>query len=239
MFKIKDEVEHAIVYIYGTIGADFWDEASSNTAKDFSKTLDSLTPKPLDIHLDSCGGDVYEGFAIASAIQRYQGQTTVFVDGIAASAASYIAAMADKVVMSDFAQMMIHDAWTYVSGNSADLIAMSERLDSLDSMIATIIATRCGKQIAEVKAAMDTETWFTADEAVSFGLADEVIETEQRVAASLDRSILDRYKHTPNALLEPVEVPAEAQGKSHTVDTMQPSEGAKLLVLGNRVYTKE
>lgn len=227
MFKVKNEAERATVYLYGTIGTDWWDEESSNTAKEFAQTLDSLSPKPLDIRIDSCGGDVYEGFAIASAIQRYEGQTTAHVDGIAASAASYIALMADRVVMSDFAQLMVHDAWAYVQGNSAELMETAARLEELDSTIAGIIAARSGKGLDEVKGLMDDETWFSAADAVNAGMADEVVETKQRVAASIDRTILEGYRHVPEAL---------AAAKSHTEKKMPGSEGRTLL-FGNRVYT--
>lgn len=227
MFKIKNEAERATVYLYGTIGTDWWDEESSNTAKEFAQTLDSLSPKPLDIRIDSCGGDVYEGFAIASAIQRYEGQTTAHVDGIAASAASYIALMADRVVMSDFAQLMIHDAWVYMQGNASELTEMAERLDALDNTIAGILAARSGKDVGEIKSLMDAETWFDAAGAVEAGMVDEVVETGQRMAASIDRTILAGYRHVPEAL---------AVAKSHTERTIPEGEG-RTFVLGNRVYT--
>ena len=155
MFQVKNEAQRATVYLYGTIGADFWDAESSNTAKSFAQTLDQLSPKPLDIRIDSSGGDVYEGFAIASAIQRYEGETTAYVDGLAASAASYVAMMADRVVMTDYAQLMIHDAWTYVGGNSADMLLAAERLDGVDAAIAAIISARSGMDVEDVRAAMD------------------------------------------------------------------------------------
>ncbi|OFK22929.1 head maturation protease, ClpP-related [Olsenella sp. HMSC062G07] len=229
MFKVKNEAERATVYLYGTVGTDWWDEESSNTAKEFAQTLDGLSPKPLDIRIDSCGGDVYEGFAIASAIQRYEGQTTAYVDGIAASAASYIALMADKVVMCSFAQLMIHDAWTYAQGNAAELMETAARLEELDNTIAGIIAARSGKDLDDVKALMDAETWFDAEAAVDTGMADEVAATEQRVAASLDRAILSHYRHVPDGM----------EGKSHARQRMPEDEG-RTFVLGNRVYkTKE
>lgn len=238
MFQIKNEAQRATVYLYGTIGADFWDEDSSNTAKSFAATLDGLSPKPLDIRIDSCGGDVYEGFAIASAIQRYEGETTAYVDGIAASAASYIAVMADRVVMSDFAQLMIHDAWTYTGGNSSELLVAAERLDAVDASIAGIIASRSGMDVEDVRAAMDAETWYDADAAVEAGLADEVVQTEQRVAACIDPAILARYRHAPIDAIEAMS--GGDDGISHGANTMPRDEGCRLLVLGNRVYqTKE
>lgn len=245
MFKVKNEAERATVYLYGTIGSDFWDMDSSNTAKNFAATLDELSPKPLDIRIDSCGGDVCEGFGIASAIQRYEGETTAYVDGIAASAASYIAVMADKVIMSDFAQLMIHNAWTYTSGNAAELLVAAERLEAVDGIIAGIIAARSGMDVDDVRAAMDAETWYDAQSAVEAGLADEVVQTEQRVAACIDPAILSRYKHAPKAAIDALAAPKPAEpeeghGKSHAANTMQQNEGCRLLVLGNRVYrTKE
>ena len=230
MFEVRNEAQRAVVYLYGTIGADFWDEASSNTAKDFSQTLDALSPKPLDIRIDSCGGDVYEGFAIASAIQRYEGETTVYIDGIAASAASYIALMADKVVMTDYAQLMIHDAWTWCSGNSRELLNTASRLDALDATIAGIIAARSGMELDAVRAAMDAETWYTAGDAVANNLADEVVATEQRMAASIDRALLALYRHVPDAVAE----------KSHAEDTIACDEGqVRSVVMGNRIYRVE
>lgn len=255
MFKVKNEAERATVYLYGTIGSDWWDADSSNTAREFAQTLDSMGGKPLDIRVDSCGGDVYEGFAIASAIQRYEGETTAYVDGIAASAASYIAVMADKVVMASFGQMMIHDAWTIASGNSQELADMAARLDALDATIAGIIAARSGMAVEDVRAAMDAETWYDAQGAVDAGLADEVTETEQRMAASLDRSILARFRNVPEAVKTQVETfnaalvaagkipasddvelapqPAETT-ESHAQQTMREDEG-RTLILGNRV----
>lgn len=210
MFQIQNKAERAVVFLYGTIGDDYWSDEDGNTAKEFAKTLDELEGKPLDIHLDSCGGDVYEGFAIASAIQRYEGDTTVYVDGVAASAASYIALMADRVVMNDYAQFMIHNAWTYAMGNSAELFDISMRLDALDQTIAQIISSRTGAAIDEVREAMRKETWYTADQAQANGFCDEVIVTEQRMAASIDRAILARFKNTPADILDAEESHAQA-----------------------------
>lgn len=223
MFQIKNETEKAIVYLYGTIGTDYWSDDDSNTAKNFAKTLDSFGEKPLEIRLDSCGGDVYEGFGIASAIQRYKGQTTVYVDGIAASAASYIALMADKVVMSSFASIMIHDASTFAFGNAEDFRDTINRLEALDQTIAGIIAGRSGMDVEDVKAAMDAETWYTAEQAVASGLADEVIETKQRTSNCLDEAMMARFKHAPKI------------EKSHEANTI-PQDQGRIRLFGNKVY---
>lgn len=225
MFKINNEAERAIIYLYGTIGYDYWDEESSNTAKSFSKTLDKLDKKPLDIHIDSLGGDVYEGFGIASAIQRYEGYTTIYIDGIAASAASYIAVMGDKVVMTQYSQIMIHNAWTYCSGNAEELIRQAEQLRGIDQQIAGIIAGRSGMSVDDVAEAMSKETWYTAEDSLENGLCDEVLEVKQRRAASLDREIMKNFKNVPDAI------------KSHADATINNStEQRRSALLGNKVY---
>lgn len=196
MFGIKDEAGKAVLYIYGTIGDD-WNEDDANRAKDFAKTLDALSPKDLEIRIDSPGGDVYEGFAIASAIKRYEGETHAFIDGMAASAASYIALMCDRVTMNDYAMFMIHNAWGLCVGNRNEMRDMANRLETIDGAIADVISKRSGMELDAVKAAMDAETWYRADDALAEGICDEVLETEQRIAACIDRSIADRYRNIP------------------------------------------
>ena len=140
---------------------------------------------------------------------------------------------------------MIHDAWTYTSGNAAELLVAAERLEAVDGTIAGIIAARSGMDVEDVRSAMDAETWYDAQAAVDAGLADEIIQTEQRVAACIDPAMLARYKHAPKAAIEALSIPKPAEpedepGKSHAANTMQQNEGCHLLVLGNRVYrTKE
>lgn len=199
MFNIKEKDDKAIIYVYGTIG-DHWKDEKANRAKDFATALDDLSPKALEIRIDSPGGDVFEGFAIASAIQRYEGETHVFVDGVAASAASYIAIMADKVTMNDFAAFMIHNASGIAIGNRDDLRETADLLERLDNSIAGTIASRTGMKLDDAKAAMSAETWYFGDEAKEAGFCDEVIKTEKRAKAKLNREFADRYKNVPDGV---------------------------------------
>jgi ATP-dependent protease ClpP protease subunit len=232
--RFLNEGERASAYIYGTIG-DPWDMDSTN-AKDFSEFLDSLNGKPLDIRIDSGGGDVYEAFAIASAIQRYEGETVAYVDGLAASAASYVAESADKVVMNDFAEFMIHKAWAYAQGNSNEMLSIAERLEAIDENIANVISKRSGMPLEDVKAAMEMETWYSAKDAVENGLADELVETEQRIAACVDPRIMAHYKNVPEGIV--AEKPIDEPEESHTPETIAEDEeqSRSFVLIGNRVY---
>ena len=257
MFKIKNEAGKNSLYIYGTIGEDFWSPEDENRAKDIAQTLDDLSPAPLDIHIDSSGGDVYEGFAIASAIQRYEGQTCAYIDGMAASAASYVALMADRVVMNDYAFFMIHNAWSLTMGNRDELRDTADRLEQIDNSIASIIEARSSMSIDEVKEAMTAETWYSGSDALSVGMCDEVIETQERIAASIDKRIANRFKNTPKNITvsEEEEKPQLEEEKEDEIDPEVVEDESisypvnsienngtvaeKALVLGNRIYRRK
>lgn len=128
----------------------------------------------IEVHLNSPGGEVFEGIAILNALRRHPARTTGVVDGLAASAASFIACGLDEVKMGKNSQLMIHDAWGIAMGPAADMHAMGERLDKLSDNIADIYSGRTGRPVAEWREAMLAETWYSDAEAVAAGLADSV-----------------------------------------------------------------
>lgn len=243
MFEIRNEGERAEIYLYGIIGVDFWGDG--NSAEDFSKQLNELSPKPLDIRIDSGGGDVYEAFAMCSAIQRYEGETVAYIDGLAASAASYIAVVCDRVVMNDYAFLMIHNAWTCCSGNADYLEECIARLRNIDDTIAKIYEKRTAYTLDEIKNLMKAETWFSAESALETGFAQEVVTTEERMAACITSDIAENYKNMPAEIdvikdsLEP-----DNQITSHPVSNLdteenEPEQEASYLLLNGLMFRKE
>ena len=216
MIEIRNEAERAEILLYGDIGEDMWGEG--NRADDFAGQLSELSPKPLDIRIDSCGGDVYEAFAMCSAIQRYEGETTAYIDGLAASAASYIAVVCDRVVMNDYAFLMIHNAWTVTAGNADHLEQTAHRLRCIDRTIGAIYEKRSDFSEDEIRQMMDAETWLTADECLAHGFCQTVYETEERMAAHIDPDAAAKFRHVPTS----VEVRGEAEEPpiSHSENTM-------------------
>jgi ATP-dependent protease ClpP protease subunit len=156
------------VYIYDEIG--YW----GVTAGDFVAAYTAITTPNIDLHLNSPGGEVYDGIAIHTAIGQHPATTTVYVDGLAASAASFIAMAGDKVVMARNAELMIHDAMGLVIGNAADMRSMVDDLDRISDNIASMYADKAGGDVADWRALMLAETWYSAQEAVDAGLADEI-----------------------------------------------------------------
>lgn len=159
----------AELYIYDEIG--YW----GTTASDLVRTLSELQGvTAIDVHINSPGGDVFDGIAISNALRQHQAQVTVHVDALAASIASVIAMGGDRVVMAPGSQMMIHDGLCLCIGNAADMRETADFLDQQSDNIASIYAARAGGTAAEWRARMTAETWYTAEEAVAAGLADEV-----------------------------------------------------------------
>ncbi len=156
------------VYIYDEIGY------FGVTASDFVSDLNAIKADSIDVHVNSPGGDVFDGVAIYNALLNHSAQIHVYVDGLAASAASFITMAGDTVTMMKTATMMIHDASGLVIGNSADMAKMIDLLDQASDNIASIYADKAGGSVESWRSKMKDETWYTADEAVKAGLADEV-----------------------------------------------------------------
>lgn len=141
-------------------------------AGDFVAEMSQLTGQPLDLHVNSPGGDVFEGLAMLNTLRAYKGKVTAYVDGIAASAASFLLMGADEVVMARNSTLMIHDAWGMCLGNAADMEAMAKTLDRVSDNIADVYASKAGQDVAHWRALMQAETWYDGTEAVAAGLAD-------------------------------------------------------------------
>ncbi len=154
--------------LYGEIG---WEVR----AAEFVPALDAVTDSHIDLHISSPGGDVFEALAIMNALKEHPATKTVYIDGLAASAASFIAVgIGGEVIMRPGAEMMIHNAQGGAWGDMNDMHAIIERLDSASATIADIYAAKTGTDAATWRAAMDAETWFSADEALAAGLVDRV-----------------------------------------------------------------
>lgn len=110
-----------------------------------------------------------------NALRVFDGEVTAVVEGMAASAASFIVVGgADRVIMRPDAEMMIHDALTMTAGNAEELQRQVADLERISGKLAGIYAGKAGGDPETWRAAMRDETWFTADEAVACGLADAV-----------------------------------------------------------------
>jgi len=179
-YAIRARAEGAEVSIYDEIGA------YGVSAKSFLDELGALPDgSPLTLRLNSPGGSVFDAVAIYNAIKRHAGPVTVWIDGIAASAASYIAMAGDEVVMPENAFLMIHDPSGVVFGTADDMRAMAEALDKIKGSLVAGYAAKSGGADDDIAALMTAETWLDAAEAVELGFADRLAEPV-RIAARFD-----------------------------------------------------
>ena len=164
--------EIATIRLYGPI--DSWGGFWGISAKDVGGVLDALPDSVTQIilRINSPGGHVFEGISIKNLLRAHKAKVTAVVDGLAASAASVIAAGADETVMSPGTQMMIHCTSTIVWGNATDMRKEAAVLEGLDRSLAEIYTAKAGEK--DWAALLEAETWLTAAEAVAEGLADRV-----------------------------------------------------------------
>jgi ATP-dependent Clp endopeptidase proteolytic subunit ClpP len=157
---------------------DSWGGEWGVSAKEFVASLDALPADTATIrlHINSPGGEVYEGITMLNALRNHKARVVAVVDGLAASAASFLAAGADEVVMARNSQLMIHDAWGMGIGNAQVMRDLAGRLDKISDNIASVYAAKSGGSVEDWRAAMLAETWYSDEEAVAAGLADRVEE---------------------------------------------------------------
>ena len=177
---------------------DSWGGEWGVSAKEFTAALsllDADAVNKIQVHINSPGGEVFEAITIINALRRFDARVVAVVDGLAASAASVLAAAADELVMAPNSTLMIHDAWGVCVGPATDMRSMADLLDKLSDNIADVYAAKAGGSAADWRERMRAETWYTADEAVEAGLANSV-EARGSVepAASFDLSI---YQPSP------------------------------------------
>ena len=204
--------------IYGDIG---WE----NTAKQVQEKLNEFDGAPVRVRINSGGGDVYEGIAILNTLRAYSGDVTVVVESLAASAASFISVgVGGRVVIRPNAELMIHKAWTLLSGNADDIDKTRADLARQDMKLASIYAEKAGGELDDWLQAMSAETWYTAEEALEAGLVDAIEDAKKPVEAAAGSSrVFAQFRYSSRAAAPPPPVTRSESGDAITT----PSDGQK------------
>lgn len=171
----------------------------------FTKKLEPN--EELQISINSPGGSVYGGIAIANMIRQLSAnghKTTAFVEGLAASIASVIMCACDKVVLGESSLIMIHNCWSIVQGDANTLRKEADSMDVMNDAIISFYRSKFDLSPEKLKSLMDQETWFSGKEAADFNFNCEVIADEvgYKIAAKLKDIDLSKFKHLPKALKE-------------------------------------
>lgn len=178
-YRIRDAAgDIAEVWLYDEIS--WW----GISADQFVSELRAITAGTIRLRINCPGGDVFDGLAIYQALISHPARVEVQIDGLAASAASYIAQAGDHVTIGPSAMVMIHDAWGGCMGNAADMRGTADLLDKISDSIADLYAERCGGTADQWRERMLADggagTWYTGGEAVEAGLADALVDAGRR-----------------------------------------------------------
>ena len=207
-------------YIYGDIVPDdlvwWYGGVSSEMIKNFIE--ERKDSEELTVHINSCGGDVFEGVTIYNLLKNASQKIKIVVDGCACSAASVIAMAGDTVVMNPGTLLMIHNAWTTASGNAEELRKVADDLDTIMESNRQIYLNKANIEEEKLIELLNDETWLTPEQAKEYGfcdiVSDEVIEPqepetlEQKVSAILEKIIAEK-----SVVIEPTKTePQESKG---------------------------
>ena len=188
--------DSATVYLYDAIvGSDIEADIFGGVAPEqFAKTLAGIKAGTLNLRVNSPGGSVFAARSMAQAIKDYPGKVIAHVDGLAASAASFLIMAADEVVMSEGSFLMIHNAWSIAMGNAEGLRQEADLLDTIDASLVKTYAKRTGLGKDAIRDMMSAETWIEADEAVTMGFANR---TSDQGVQAMQNWDLSAYKNAP------------------------------------------
>lgn len=194
-FRMQASSENeAEIYIYDEIG--YW----GVTAKQFVANLKALGDVThIKLHINSPGGDVFDGIAIFNALKFHGAAITVYIDGLAASMASVIAMVGNPVIMPENTMMMIHKPWGFAGGDADDMRDYADLLDKVESVLIPAYAQKTGKSPEEIAAMLEDETWMNGNECVELGFADQVTPSLQAMACIHSKRI-EEFEKMPNSI---------------------------------------
>lgn len=195
-----DERDAATISILGAIGEDLW-TGEGVTARRVAAALRAIGDRDVVVHINSPGGNYFEGLAIYNLLREHPRRVTVKVLGIAASAASIIAMAGDRIEMPRAGFLMIHNVWVVAIGDRNDMRDCADALEPFDDAAADVYAARSGIDAKDIHKMMDRETWIGGQEAVDKGFADDLLAADR-----IEKSARASFDDGPNAALRKIDI---------------------------------
>lgn len=203
--KASADNKSADVFIYGEITKYAWEEYGEVSSITFKNELDALGDglETINLYINSPGGSVFETMAIIAMLQRHPAEIISHIDALAASCASVLPMISKRVIMYNNSMMMIHNAWTYAWGNANELRKAADDIERINQSMIQFYLDRAGDKLDAdtLKQLLDAETWLTAEEAMNYGLCDEII-SANNAAACIDEKWSKKYQNVPSQLLQ-------------------------------------
>ncbi|MGE7196896.1 head maturation protease, ClpP-related [Brevundimonas naejangsanensis] len=166
-----------VITMFEVIGEDWW-TGGGVTAKKVASQLRAIAG-PVEVQINSPGGDMFEGIAIYNVLREHPHDVTVKVMGMAASAASIIAMAGDTVEIGAASFLMIHNCWVLAMGNRHDMRETAEFLEPFDAAMVDVYAARSGLKSEDIAKWMDAETFMSGSQAIERGFADALLAADK------------------------------------------------------------
>lgn len=186
----ENEGDAASLYLYDAIG--FW----NITAQEFVDQLNEIDAPVINLYINSPGGDVFMARAMKTALERHSAKIIAHIDGIAASAASYLMMAAEEINIAEGAMVMIHNASGLCWGNAESMRKTAGVLDKIDDTIVADYKKKTGLKESALKQMMADETWMKAEEAKDKGFVDKIVAGKEAKAPVVNLS--DVYDNVPD-----------------------------------------
>lgn len=182
-FQLTQNNNEVDIQIYGDITSWDWFE-SDVSSYTLSKQIESLECDVINVYINSYGGEVAEGLAIYNQLKRHKAKVKTICDGFACSAASVVFMAGDERVMSTASLLMIHNAWSWVSGNANDLRKQADDLDKITQASINAYMQEVNVTEEELKQMLDDETWLTPQEALDMEFITTIVNEKDSDKAS-------------------------------------------------------
>nr|WP_249414898.1 ClpP-like prohead protease/major capsid protein fusion protein [Citrobacter freundii] len=223
----------ADIYIYDEIG--YWGVTARQFVNDL-KALGDVTH--INLHINSPGGDVFDGIAIFNALKFHGAAITVHIDGLAASMASVIAMVGNPVIMPENTMMMIHKPWGFSGGDANDMRDYADLLDKVESVLIPAYAEKTGKSTEEIAAMLEDETWMDGKECLELGFADQVTTSLQAMACIQSKRIED-FEKMPKSIRNMVTPPRNTAQRDPQSQVTVPAAGADEATIRAQVLAEQ
>lgn len=180
----------AEIEVYGEIVSkrptNWWGEAIEGAyfiSSEFNEQIEKIkNVQNITVKINSPGGDLFVGIGVYNKLKQLNAHITVIVEGIAASAAGLIACAGDVVRLGTGAIIMAHQASAMVPEwyvTESDVEVYKNELEACNKAITEIISAKTGKSVDEIEPLLKEELWLSGQEAIDFGFADEMLDTEE------------------------------------------------------------
>lgn len=211
-YALEQVERKAELYIFGSITAYPWREKDKD-AYGIVKRLQDLDVDEIDVYINSTGGSVSEGLAIYNVLKNHKAKIRTYNSGFVCSAATVPFMAGDERIVFNSSLFMIHNAWTYASGDAVKFRKQADDLDIITQASVKAYMERVNISEDEIKAMMDKETWLTAEQAVEYGFATKVYEEKmdganQSSMSMIREKLLDQGKGIAPVQLVQADIPS-------------------------------